>query len=242
MQAAIVTGISRGLGAALVETLVARGYRVIGIGRGAHAGPCPALHRYVACDLGEPAGIAAAVDPALRELAALRPAAVTLVNNAAVAWPVGLVGRLDDSRAEAAIATNVVAPLVVCNAFLRAFPDDGIARRIINISSGAAQSAIAGSAVYSMSKAAVEMLTRAIVAEHTTPSFRCISLRPGIFDTDMQAFMRSHDPKDFPSVGMFHGFKDNALLKAPAEVAARIVARLVQADVEHGRTYTYQDL
>jgi NAD(P)-dependent dehydrogenase (short-subunit alcohol dehydrogenase family) len=175
-------------------------------------------------------------------LAATRPSAVTLINNAAVAWPVGLVGRLDDGEAETAIATNVVAPLALCNALLRAFPDDTLPRRIINISSGAAQSAIAGSAAYCMSKAALEMLTRAIAAEHAQPDFRCISLRPGIFDTGMQAFMRSHDPGDFPSVGLFRGFKDNALLKTPEEVAARIVDRLIAADVEHGRTYAYQDL
>jgi hypothetical protein len=32
------------------------------------------------------------------------------------------------------------------------------------------------------------------------------------------------------------------LLKSPAEVAVRIVERLVQADVEHGKTYTQQEL
>ena len=242
MHTAIITGVSRGLGAALAAALLGRGFGVIGIGRTGNAGLDGGRFRFVDCDLAVPGRIAAAVDPVLCELAAAKPAAVTLINNAAVAWPVGRVGRLDDREAEAAIATNVVAPLALCNAFLRAFPDDAIPRRIINISSGAAQSAIAGSAVYSMSKAALEMLTRAVVAEHAAPAFRCISLRPGIFETGMQAYMRSHDPEDFPSVGLFRGFKDNALLKAPEEVAARIVDRLVAADVEHGRTYAYQDL
>jgi len=242
MHTAIVTGVSRGLGAALAAALLARGFGVIGVGRSSGAGLGPERFRFVACDLAAPAGIAAALDPALSALAAARPAAVTLINNAAVAWPVGRVGRLDDREVEAAIATNVVAPLAVCNAFLRAFPDDALRRRIINISSGAAQTAVAGSAVYSMSKAALEMLTRVVAAEHTAPALRCISLRPGIFETGMQAYMRSHDPRDFPSVGLFRGFLDNALLKTPAEVAAKIVDRLVESDVEHGRTYTYQDL
>jgi len=242
MHTVIVTGISRGLGGALAAALLARGFGVIGVGRTSGAGLGPERFRFVPCDLAAPAAIAAAVDPALRLLAASNPAAVTLINNAAVAWPVGRVGRLDDGEAAAAIATNIVGPLALCNAFLRAFPGAAIPRRIINISSGAAQSAIAGSAVYSMSKAALEMLTRAVAAEHTEPAFRCISLRPGIFETGMQAYMRSHDPRDFPSVGLFRGFKENALLKTPEEVAARIVARLVEADVEHGRTYAYQDL
>ena len=242
MHAAIITGTSRGLGEALAAELVGRGYFVVGIGRSDSAGLAGERYRFVACDFARPAHIGAVVEPVLRELAATEPESVTLVNNAAVAWPVACVGRLADAEAEAALATNVVAPLALCNAFLGVFADDATPRKIINVSSGAAQMAIAGSAVYSMSKAAVEMLTRAIAAECTAPAFRCITLRPGIFDTDMQAYMRSHDPAEFPQVELFRGFKDGGLLKAPAEVAARICDRLIAADVEHGRAYTHQDL
>lgn len=242
MQAAIITGVSRGLGEALAVALLAKGFRVIGIGRSSSDALGGSNYRFVACDLAHPTRIATAVEPALRELAATKPASVTLINNAAVAFPVGVVGKLDMAEAEAALATNIAAPLALCDAFLRAFPDDALARRIINISSGAAQSAIAGSAVYCMSKAAIEMLTRALAAEHASPAFRCITLRPGIFETGMQTYMRSHDPAVFPSVAMFRGFKENGLLKSPADVAVRIVDRLVRSDVEHGRTYTQQEL
>ena len=76
------------------------------------------------------------------------------------------------------------------------------------------------------------MLTRAIVADHAATSLRCVTLRPGIFETGMQAFMRSHDPAEFPSVGLFRGFKEGGLLKDPADVAARIVDRLVLGPIE----------
>jgi benzil reductase ((S)-benzoin forming) len=242
MQAAIVTGVSRGLGEALAAALLARDFDVIGIGRSASAKLASPRYRHVTCDLAHPREIPAAVLPALAALAAAKPASVTLINNAAVAWPVGRMGRLDGDEADAAITTNVGAPLALCNAFLRAFPDDAVARRIVNISSGAAQTPIAGSAVYCLSKAALEMLTRVIAADHAGPNFRCVTLRPGIFETGMQAYMRSHDPADFPGVALFRGFKENALLKVPAEVAAAIVERMVLADVAHGRTYTHQDL
>ncbi len=160
----------------------------------------------------------------LRALAETRPAAVTLINNAAVATPVGLIGRLDAAAVESAFATNVAAPLVMADLFCRAFPEAAPRRRIINVSSGAAQSAVAGSAAYCMSKAALEMLTRALVADHAATSLECITLRPGIFETGMQQFMRSHDPADFPSVGLFRGFKENGLLKDPADVARRSCA------------------
>jgi hypothetical protein len=58
----------------------------------------------------------------------------------------------------------------------------------------------------------------------------------------MQQFMRSRDPAEFPSVGLFRGFKENGLLKEPAEVATAIVRRLIAAPVENGRTYTHVDL
>jgi len=242
MRTAIVTGVSRGLGEALAIALLANDFSVIGVGRSSSAALDGGNYRFVSCDLAQPSRIAIAVEPALGELASSHPAAVTLINNAAVAWPVGIIGRIGIGDAQTALATNIAAPIALCNAFLNAFPDDSVSRRIINISSGAAQSAIAGSAVYCMSKAAIEMLTRTIAAEHTGARFRCITLRPGIFETGMQEYMRSHDPADFPSVALFRGFKENGLLKSPAAVASSIVKRLVEGNVEHGRTYTQNDL
>src|SRR5260221_14482747 len=104
MHAAIVTGISRGLGAALAAVLIARGYRVIGIGRTGNAALAGEQFHRVDCDLGAPARIAAIVGPALGALAAAKPATVTLINNAAVAWPVGRIGHLDDGEAETGLA------------------------------------------------------------------------------------------------------------------------------------------
>ena len=241
MHAAIVTGVSRGLGEALAAAMLARGFAVLGVGRTASPRLKGKLYHHAACDLAQPALLAAAVTPPLRRLAAGKPTTVTLINNAAVATPTGLVGHLDAAAIASALATNTAAPVVMADLFCRSFPDDTVERRIINISSGAAQTAIAGSAVYSMSKAALEMLTRSIAAECSTPRFRCISVRPGIFDTGMQAYMRSRDPAEFPSVGLFRGFKENGLLKDPADVAARIVEKLVQGPIENGRTYSHTD-
>ena len=241
MHAAIVTGVSRGLGEALASELLAHGATVVGIGRTASARHRGATYKHVACDLARPSLIAAALLPTLREVAALEPSNVTLINNAAVPTPVGLVGRLDAAEIEAALATNATAPLVLADLFLRAFPDSA-QRRIINVSSGAAQTAIAGSAAYCMSKAALEMLTRSIVADGTNRTVECISLRPGIFETGMQQYMRSRDPAEFPSVALFRGFKDQGMLKDPAEVARAIVAKLVLGPVDNGRTYVHTDL
>ena len=89
---------------------------------------------------------------------------------------------------------------------------------------------------------AERLYTASLAADHEAPGFRAIALRPGIFETGMQQFMRSRDPAEFPSVGLFRGFKDQGILKDPADVAARIVATLVEAPVDHGRIYSHVDL
>lgn len=241
MHAAIVTGVSRGLGEALALALLARRAQVIGIGRRSSPRLAGARYRFVECDLAAPQRIGAALLPALRELQLQPLSAVTLVNNAAVATPVGLAGSLDIGAAEASFATNVTAPLALADLFLRTF-DPALERRVLNISSAAAQRAIPGSAVYCMSKAALEMLTRAIAADHAHPRFRCIALRPGVFETGMQAFLREQDPAAFPSAGLYRRLKDAGSLKDPAVVATRIVERLIAAPVEHGRIYSHADL
>ena len=168
MHAAIVTGVSRGLGEALAAALLARGFEVIGVGRTGSARHRSERFRFVACDLARPcADRRRGRCRRSRDLAARQPAAVTLINNAAVAWPVGL--RRPPRRGESRPRSRRTSSRrwCSCNLSCRRFRDDAIARRIINISSGAAQSALAGSAAYCMSKAALEMLTRA-----SSPSMR----------------------------------------------------------------------
>ena len=242
MHSAIVTGVSRGLGEALARLLLERGFRVVGVGRRSSPLLAGGGYRFAACDLGDVAAIDAALDGAFTDLAAAKPESVCLINNAAVAGPVGVIGQLGAADIEASLAVNLAGPIVVANRFCRAFDDRVPRSRVINVSSGAAQSTIPGGSLYSIAKAGLEMLTRALAAEHTAPGFRAITLRPGIIDTQMQAFMRSQSSERLPNVAMFQEFHASGRL-VPADVAAaKIVDRLVLADVEHGRSYSYAEL
>src|SRR5438309_5869450 len=102
LSAVIVTGVSRGLGEALALALLAKGFSVLGIARGASDALSGAQYRFVACDLQQTSRIASALEPAFNELASAKPKAVTLINNAAVPWPVSVVGRVDITEAQAA--------------------------------------------------------------------------------------------------------------------------------------------
>jgi len=242
MQAAIVTGVSRGLGAALATELLERGFTVLGIGRASNPALEGASYAFARFDLADAARVDEALTPAFSSLAARKPASVCLLNNAATAGPVGTLGRLASREVTSALMVNLAAVVTLTNLFCGIFADPAMARRVINVSSGAAQNTLPGEGVYCVAKAGMEMLTRALAAEQQAANFRAITVRPGVIDTDMQVFARSQSPQVFPSVELFMGFHRDGRLVAPAVVASKIVARLVVDDVEHGRTYSYHEL
>ncbi|HWZ73387.1 MAG TPA: SDR family NAD(P)-dependent oxidoreductase [Casimicrobiaceae bacterium] len=242
MKTAIVTGVSRGLGEALARALLAGGFAVTGIGRASGAALSGTSYRFVACDLANTVTIDAALTPAFRAIADARPEFVCLINNAATAGPVGTIGSLEAEALAASMAANLVAPIAVANLFCRMFVGEAQVRRIINISSGAADSPLPGGGPYSIAKAGLEMLTRQLAAEHDRTTFRAITVRPGVIDTDMQTFMRSQARETLPSIDLFKGFHREGRLVAAETVAGKIVDKLILGGVEQGRTYNYREL
>lgn len=242
MHAAIVTGVSRGLGESLAAAMLERGFTVLGVGRSSSPRLAGERYRFALHDLADSAHIGAALAPSFRALADDKPESVCLINNAAAAGPVGMLSSLQDAAAVASLAVNLAAPVALANLFCRVFADPSLPRRVINVSSGAAQSAFAGESLYCVAKAGLEMLTKALAAEQKAPGFRAISVRPGIIDTDMQVFARSQSRDVLPCVDMFREFHSQGRLVAPDVVAEKIVEKLVRGEVEHGRTYSYQEL
>lgn len=238
----MITGVSRGLGESLAAELLARGFTVTGIGR-ASAGRLHGAHyHFVPCDLADVAAIEPALAPVFRAIAAARPKSACLINNAATPGPVGSLGTFDDSAVAESLAANLVAPVALANLFCRIFAGSGAECLLINVSSGLAERALPGSGPYSIAKAGLEMLTRQLVADRQAPGFRAISVRPGVIDTGMQAFMRSQPRETFANVDMFRGFHETGQLMPPDVVAAKIVDRLVLGEVENGRCYSYKEL
>jgi benzil reductase ((S)-benzoin forming) len=241
-HAAIVTGVSRGLGAALTKELLGRGFVVLGIGRATTPGITGDRYRFAQIDLADSVTIDTVLAPALEDLKAGQLASLCLLNNAATVDSTGMLGRLAAGEIASALATNLTAAVALASLFCRVFTDCELPRRVINVSSGAAETALPGEAVYCIAKAGIEMLTRALAAEQQAPTFRAITVRPGVMDTDMQAFARSQPPDVLPVVELFKGFQREGRLVAPETVATKIVTRLVIGDVDHGRTYGYQEL
>ena len=238
----VVTGVSQGLGEALALELLGRGFQVLGVGRSSSPRLAATGYRFLRCDLAQATMLPAVLEPAFQAIASQRPSYVCLVNNAATLDPVGVLGTTEADHIVTSLTVNLAAPVVLASEFCRVFRDDAIERRIVNVSSGAAQSVIAGESLYCVAKAGLEMLTRTLAAEHDSPRFRAISLRPGIMDTQMQSYARTRSKDHLPSVDLFKGFHAEGQLVAPDVVARKVVDRLVLAAVEQGRTYSYREL
>lgn len=239
-RAACVTGVSRGLGVALAAELLAHGFEVTGIGRSAHASLVHPHFRFVAADLSRLDALDALATEAFDAMAARRPASAVLINNAATAAPVGPVGSLPADEIAAAFAANLAAPAILANAFVRSLRGR-VPSRVVDVTSGSAARAMAGTAAYCAAKAGLEMWNAAAAAA-AAPGIEFVVLRPGIIDTPMQEFVRTRDAEALPEVALFRDFHASGSLQTPEATARRIVERVVLAPVANGAVLRYQEL
>jgi NAD(P)-dependent dehydrogenase (short-subunit alcohol dehydrogenase family) len=198
-QVAIITGGSRGIGAAAAEMLAMAGARVVVTARGEDQ--VQAVTESIRKQGGQAIGVAADVsDPEQAE--ELVEAALTqydrvdiLVNNAAVIWPLEEAAETDPEEWAYAIHVNLIAPFYLIRNVLPLMLAQG-SGRIVNVSSGAAVSPILGGSAYCASKAGLDMLTRVIAKETDGKGVSINALYPGMVDTDMQADIRSVDTSE----------------------------------------------
>jgi benzil reductase ((S)-benzoin forming) len=219
----LISGASRGLGAALAECALADGHSVISIARS----PCP-HGDWLALDLVDHARIEPAIGKTLALHAGRRDGYV-LVNNAAMLEPIG--SEHDSQAATDHLAVNLVAPVMLSRAFLRALTDVDAPKRIVNISSGAAVRPFDGWAMYCASKAGLDQFGRCLALEQQRARHPAdvVSVSPGVIDTAMQATIRASDPDRFPLVDAFRGLQAEGELQSPAEVAAKLLRGALSA-------------
>jgi 3-oxoacyl-[acyl-carrier protein] reductase len=182
-KVAIVTGASRGIGAAIAKRLAADGAKVVvnyalsreaaeevvrSIGANAVA---------VRADLSDVAQIKPLVDAAIQNFGKLD----ILVNNAAIAEP-GVLKASNAQHFARHFDLNVRGVLLATREAVAHMSEGG---RVINISSGIVRARVAGSAVYAASKAAIEAMARCHAAELGKRKITVNCVAPGLTDTDM---------------------------------------------------------
>jgi NAD(P)-dependent dehydrogenase (short-subunit alcohol dehydrogenase family) len=227
---AIVTGHTRGLGAALVDALLAQGIAVLGLARSSRppvsgGARAPGTFAEVELDLADSHRLAQWLAGDTLATFLRGAGRALLINNAGMVGPIGpcSVQAVDDVGR--AVALNVAAPLILSSAFVAATgetPD----RRIAHVSSGAARNAYAGWNVYCATKAALDHHARAAALD-AERGLLVASVAPGVVDTDMQGEIRGTDDARFPLRGRFEEMKRSGQLSSPEQAASKFVGYLL---------------
>ncbi|MCW7538081.1 SDR family oxidoreductase [Aquabacterium sp. A7-Y] len=227
---AVLTGQSRGLGAALAGRLLERGIAVLGLARGRDAALAlrfPETLRQVELDLADPAALAAWLVNSDLPTYLADAQTVLLINNAGTLQPVGPLPAQDPAAIARAVSLNIAAPLMLSAALAAwATGRPGLDLRIVHISSGAGRNAYPGWSLYGATKAALDHHARAAALD-ATPGLRICSLAPGVVDTDMQAEIRASRIEDFPMRSRFEALKREGGLLSPSACAERLLTHLL---------------
>ena len=183
-RTAVVTGASRGIGAAIARALDAAGARVAVVARsveGLDKVAADLEHEpvVIGADLAEPD---AAAEIATRSLAALGHVDV-LVNNAAVGVRTSSL-ELDGATIDAMHQVNVRNLLLLTTALLPSMIERG-GGSVINVSSVSAQVGTPRRSAYAASKGAVDAMTRSLAMEFGPQGVRVNSVSPGVIVTAM---------------------------------------------------------
>ena len=187
----LITGASRGIGAATAQHLASLGANVVLTARSGDAleqiatqiGP---QAKAIACDVSDYDQVKSAVDLALAHFGSLD----ILVNNAGLLAPVHRLAEFAPKDWDQIIDVNVKGVFYMMHAALPIMIKQG-GGTIINISSGAAYGVLEGWSHYCASKAAVLQLTRSGHEEYGTQGITCLGLSPGTVATEMQGLIKA---------------------------------------------------
>lgn len=189
---ALVTGASRGLGAAIALALAQRGIvPVLAVRRPETAVDAATaieqlgmpVHR-ITCDVTDPVSTTAAVAHCLELTGRLD----IVVNNAGQIDPIGRAGETRPEDWLRAVSVNLVAPYRMVHAAMPALLASP-APTVVNLSTGAAHTPREGWSAYCSAKAGLAMFTRCLALEY--PQVASYGVQPGVVDTDMQVRIRA---------------------------------------------------
>jgi NAD(P)-dependent dehydrogenase (short-subunit alcohol dehydrogenase family) len=234
----IVTGHSRGLGAAIAAQLLQAGTQLIGLSRRANESLADLARQQGAVleqwpvDLADPLPAARRLRATLAALAPDRFTRAVLVNNAGAITSPAPLRDTDLDALSATMRIDLEATTLLCAAFLDATRLWRADRRVLNISSGLGRRAMASSAAYCAAKAGMDHLSRCLALEEGAQpnGARVVSLAPGVIDTDMQVQLRGADADAFPDRERFLALHREGQLTSADAAAARVLACLERAD------------
>jgi 3-oxoacyl-[acyl-carrier protein] reductase len=199
-QVALITGATRGIGAAIAHELVARGLIVIGTATSDEG--AAKISQALAGVPGAPAGCrgatldvnnATAAEALIDDITKAHGGLQVLVNNAGITRDM-LAMRLKDDDWDSVLDTNLKAVFRMSRAVIRPMMKQRYGR-IISITSVVGASGNAGQANYAAAKAGVAGMTRALARELGSRNITVNCVAPGFIETDMTATLPEEQQK-----------------------------------------------
>ena len=230
-QVALVTGASRGIGAAIAMELAKTGLKVIGTATSDEGAEkiSHALAAYPGCagkNLNVNDAAAALIDSIVKGQGGLQ----VLVNNAGITRDM-LAMRLKDDDWDAVIDTNLKAVFRMSRAVMRCMMKQRYGR-IINITSVVGSLGNAGQANYAAAKAGVAGMTRALARELGSRNITVNCIAPGFIETDMTANLSEDQQKALLSqIPLGHLGKPQDVAHAVAFVASPQAAYITGQEI-----------
>ncbi|QDT35849.1 SDR family oxidoreductase [Stratiformator vulcanicus] len=184
MKLVVITGATRGLGAAMVKEFQSRGWTVAGCGRSEQhirelSDQFGSPHYFEAVDVTDRDAVRKWSERVLAEVGCPD----LLINNAAIINSPAPFHEIPADEFDRVIDINIKGVANVARVFLPALIDRG-SGVVVNLSSGWGRSAGADVSAYNASKFAIEGLTKAIALE-LPAGMAAVPLSPGVVDTDM---------------------------------------------------------
>lgn len=232
MNLHIITGASKGLGAALADFFAANGDDVVDISRTKRV----SNHRikHFEFDLASMNSKEVLLQEIFEAFPADKYEMITLTNNAGYIDPVMHIAKLNEEVIVRNFAVNLTAPIALTAAFLRHTEKFKGLRIITNISSGVASNPIASWACYSAAKAGLKSFSIALAKDcASNENVKVINFGPGLVDTEMQAYVREIKKDDFPEVNIFQSYKNGNKLKPAKEVSEALGAYILKNEFKN---------
>ena len=212
-----ITGNSSGIGLALSETYLEKGWQVFGLSRGG----CPVEHdnlHDIRADLEDIDSVPGVLDSLLGDAGVLD----LVILNAGILG--GIKDLNDTSQAEikTIMRTNVWSNKKIFDWFIS---NSTKVEQLISISSGAAVHGKLGWGAYALSKATLKMLTE--LYAHEMPETHMINLAPGLVHTTMQDYLVDQEKVNeyhFPSVRAMREAIGTDAMPEPNVLAKRLAA------------------
>ena len=195
-RVAVVTGASRGIGAATAELLAGEGAQVIRVARTLTAGSHGSFHD-APCDLTDPAQV-----NRLGVRIVTQHGAPDIVVSNAGSFLLRPLEETDPAEFEQQLAVNLAAPFHVARAFLPAMRNAGKGS-FISVGSMADHIGFRENAAYAASKFGLRGLHETLLAEYRGSGVRLTLISPGPTDTEMWGQVDlEHRPEFTPRSGM----------------------------------------